>query len=254
MEKDIFNYIGEWFSHKSVTPSSSARNESEVCDKVLNLLKERSKSMDFRKCRLKLYVNTNDCSIDADMLKAYISQEKGYAFRNIEVLKGVASENDRIEIMQNIAMVLETREKAVIEEIEKGTLIGERIELDSEEINSLPDQRYNIGLGTAPNIGGMPRINQIAVDDNNKSADIYINKNKYVSRTHAHIIYDPDAGFVLYAEKKGTASLGKRTRIIRKTNNGEIVINIDSINDGKPLKDGDVINLTNKVYLRYREN
>ena len=132
--------------------------------------------------------------------------------------------------------------------VNSGSLLKDIYILSSEEIKSLPQKRYNIGIGaeTLTNNNRL-RINQIALDDNPNSP--YFAYNRYASRAHAHIEYSEEHGFLLYAEHGGTTLGGKRTRIYRT--NAEIKLENPLIPE--PLHDGDVIELTKKIKLLFSE-
>ena len=89
------------------------------------------------------------------------------------------------------------------------------------------------------------RKNHIVINDDPN--DLAFVKNKYVSRSHAHIDYDEDYGFRLFVEQNGTAMAGKRTRIIR----GDKVLELNNTLVPEPLIDGDIIELSKNVLLLF---
>ena len=74
--------------------------------------------------------------------------------------------------------------------------------------------------------------------------------NKYVRSAHAHITYQKKEGFLLWADRDGTAAFGSRTRIYRK---GEQTP-IDLTNENVPqlLCDDDKIELGKHVILLFK--
>ena len=128
-----------------------------------------------------------------------------------------------------------------------GSIIKNEYILSSDEMRQKKIQAYNIGAGEFPQIPSGYRQNHIAIDDNPNSP--MIEKNKYVSRMHAHIGYSDKFGFYLQVERDGTRLMGKRTRIFR----GEQIIEMENLTVKEPLQDGDLIELGKAVVLRYVE-
>lgn len=128
-----------------------------------------------------------------------------------------------------------------------GSLIKNEYILSSDEMRQKKIQAYNIGAGEYPKIHSGYRQNHIAIDDNPNSP--MIEKNKFVSRMHAHIGYSDKFGFYLQVERDGTRLMGKRTRIFR----GEQIIEMENLAVKEPLQDGDLIELGKAVRLRYVE-
>lgn len=126
-----------------------------------------------------------------------------------------------------------------------GSLLKEEYVLSSDEMKAKRISAYNIGAGEFPQVPTGYRENHIAIDDNPNSP--MIEKNKYVSRMHAHIGYSDNFGFYLQVERDGTRLMGKRTRIFR----GEQKIELDNPQIKEPLQDGDLIELGKAVVLRY---
>jgi pSer/pThr/pTyr-binding forkhead associated (FHA) protein len=130
----------------------------------------------------------------------------------------------------------------------RGSIIGECVCIDSEEIKTLPNQRYNIGIGKQPFMSdGTHRDNHIAIDDDQSSVEF--DKNKYVSRAHAHISYSEEHGFMLQVEQGGTQLAQKRTHIYR----GGEKIALNNTLIPEPLQDGDYIVLSKNVHLLYKK-
>lgn len=126
-----------------------------------------------------------------------------------------------------------------------GSLLQEQYLLSSDDMKKKMLIFYNIGSGQFPQIPTGYRENHIAIDDNPNSP--MVDKNKYVSRMHAHIGFSEKFGFYLQVEKDGTRLMGKRTRIFR----GEEKIECDNPQAKIPLQTGDLIELGKAVVLRY---
>lgn len=128
-----------------------------------------------------------------------------------------------------------------------GSLLKEEYILSSDEMKEKRISAYNIGAGEFPQVPTGYRQNHIAIDDNPTGP--MIEKNKFVSRMHAHIGYSDNFGFYLQVERDGTRLMGKRTRIFR----GEEKIEMDNPQAKEPLQDGDLIELGKAVVLRYTQ-
>lgn len=108
-----------------------------------------------------------------------------------------------------------------------------------------PGKSYNIGVGSMALLdNGALRRNDIAVDDNVRSQEY--ERNKYVSRNHAHIEY-VNEHFVLYVDKGGLRSAGKRTAVAR----GENTFPLEDTLIPFPLEDGDMIVLSKAVRILF---
>ncbi|MCR4665218.1 MAG: hypothetical protein K5660_07620 [Paludibacteraceae bacterium] len=128
-----------------------------------------------------------------------------------------------------------------------GSLLQEQYLLSSNDMKKKMLTSYNIGSGQFPRIPTGYRENHIAIDDNPNSP--MAEKNKYVSRMHAHIGFSEKFGFYFQVEKDGTRLMGKRTRIFR----GEEKIECDNPQAKIPLQTGDLIELGKAVVLRYMQ-
>lgn len=124
-----------------------------------------------------------------------------------------------------------------------GSLKQNRYILHAQEVSRLPGGQCNIGAGNSCNIGGIMRTNHIAIDDAETSPEF--ERNKYVSRAHAHIKYDPRMGFILFADKRGLKISGKRTQVLT----GDVKKELTSTFMYHILHDGDIIILSKNVSL-----
>lgn len=151
-----------------------------------------------------------------------------------------------LQISENIPAVQKAPQRASISIYgSAGSLLKEQYTLSSDEMKEENISAYNIGAGEFPQIPSGYRHNHIAIDDNSQSP--MIEKNKYVSRKHAHIGFSESIGFYLQVELDGTRLLGKRTRIFR----GEQVIECDNPQAKIPLQNGDLLELGKAVVLKY---
>jgi pSer/pThr/pTyr-binding forkhead associated (FHA) protein len=110
----------------------------------------------------------------------------------------------------------------------KGDLVKKKYQLKAK-----PLAIYNIGRGENPQLAeGVFHKNQIAIVDDER---------KITSRQHACIVFDPQKGFCLKAQKGGASLLsGNSTLLFR---NGKKVKEFSNTKDLEPLQDGDQIKL-----------
>lgn len=187
-----------------------------------------------------------------------IHSQLGLAFASIRVAMGNPTKNDAVEIMDGCYLQLEENKtenvvpnrlitKAIISQVDGyGSLIGGSVEIDSESIKTLPSRKYNIGIGKEPMIDSrIRRVNHIAIDDNEYAEQF--ERNKYVSRTHAHISFSEQHGFVLYVEN-GRTTNGHSTAVLR----GGKTYEVDNVIVPQQLQDGDYIMLSNRVQLLFK--
>lgn len=107
------------------------------------------------------------------------------------------------------------------------------------------DGKINIGREKrVQNADGFFRINNIAFPSTSTHES-----NKYVSRQHAHIQFDNDAGlFYLYADEGGIPP-GNKVKV--RTKNSESPIKLYSTQIGHALQDGDQIMLGESAILEF---
>lgn len=151
-----------------------------------------------------------------------------------------------MQVVENKPEKIDVHKKASISIFgSSGSLLKDEYILSSDEMREKSIPVYNIGVGECPQLPTGYRQNHIAIDNNPNSP--MIEKNKYVSRKHAHIGFSDEFGFYLQVELDGTRLVGKRTRIFR----GEKIIEMDNPQAKVTLQDGDLIELGKAVVLRY---
>ena len=189
-----------------------------------------------------------------EQLSSLLINELDGAFASINISSEVLPEGQCFsEIAPRIYLQVEKKEvntkKAVISVVsDNGSLLQPEYVLDSEMLLASSLRGYNIGAGKQHMVEGYGfRENHIIIDDDVNSPQY--EKNRYVSRAHARIIYSVEEGFLLYVERGGTRMAGKRTRIIR----GHDKIELDNVILPEPLQDGDIIELGKSVLLLFKE-
>lgn len=266
MSKDFFaklaDFINGIHSNEDAPLSNSIDKRGELVNAIVSSLKSNyfGSKISLKDYSLLLFIDDNlfYSSVRTDDFKesviTTINYELGIELGSFEISPGPIPENDVTNIME--CCYLRVRPNSSNTEISKaiiypvngnGAMCAEFVRLDSQKIQELPGQRYNIGAGTNPILAdNSRRENQIAIDDNPSCSEF--EKNKYVSRAHAHITYSKEYGFLLFAEHGGTRAAGKRTHIYR----GSEKIELNNIISPAQLKDGDYIVLSKYVHLLFK--
>lgn len=206
-----------------------------------------------------LIFKTYDTVEFRQQLQSAMVNECGITFESVECRMGKPAEELRctpvgksgrvmMQVLENKPEKIEVHQKASISIFgNSGSLLKDEYILSSDEMREKSVPVYNIGAGEFPQVPTGYRQNHIAIDDNPNSP--MVEKNKYVSRKHAHIGFSDEFGFYLQVEIDGTRLMGKRTRIFR----GEKIIEMDNPQAKEALQDGDLIELGKAVTLRYFE-
>lgn len=186
-----------------------------------------------------------------DSLVERLVMDCGYVFADVQVKEGMPpAELSSSKITDHVHMCL-LGGRAVIGKkarlsVMEGSLVEGDVILDSTAIANMPGKRMNIGIGKSMRLqSGVVRINHIAVDDNPEGRDF--DKNKYVSRAHAHITYNKNEGFILTVEPGGTPVGQHRTMVYRNA----IENRMDIPGMTMPLENGDQIILSRNVTLLF---
>lgn len=235
-----------------------------------NVVSTLAKRIEFRNAmdgkKLVLWLDCDQLTFSAydnesyrqQMLSALVN-EKGFEFDQVAFSLGKPApelhatqigDNDLeyLQVVENEKVPEPVSCKAVISIFgEAGSLVQDKYILSPEDMKEKMIPCYNIGAGKFPKIPTGYRENHIAIDDNPDSP--MVEKNKFVSRMHAHIGFSDKFGFYFQVEKDGTRLLGKRTRIFR----GEEKIECETPEAKIPLQDGDLIELGKAVVLRYKQ-
>ena len=178
-------------------------------------------------------INESDCNFGKIKLGNQLPENHHYKKLVRDVYYDVESQQTETVCDENI-------KRARITAIQ-GSMKTAEVTLDSQEIASLKDARYNIGAMSQPY---PTRTNHIAIDETDDSQAQY---NKYASREHAHIAYNEAHGFLLFADRGGVRENRMRTHIVRCNE----WIEVEGTLLPKVLKDGDLIVLSRNVHLLF---
>lgn len=214
--------------------------------------------------RLVVWFDTDNITYNAYVgfeldLKEYWAVERGYVFEEVVLKQGNPKHDGRkvnvniegldIYLQEKIASIVKGPivKKASISIFgRKGSMLQDTYELSNEVLEKEHRKFYNIGRGEYPDMEGAGyRQNHIAIDDKNN-----LERNRFVSRTHARIGFSDNIGFYLQVEYGGSRLSGNRTRIFRGE---EKTIEVENTDVKEPLYDGDLIELGKAVVLQFVE-
>lgn len=255
-----------------VPPKEEPKTLDDKESLLRNVVSTLAKRIEFRNAmkgkKLVLWLDCDRLTFSAYDNDSYRQQmlstllnEKGFEFDQVAFNLGKpASELHATKIGDNDLEYLQVIEeekapeqvscKAVISVFgEAGSLVEDKYIISVEDMKEKMITFYNIGAGKFPKIPTGYRENHIAIDDNPGSP--MMEKNKFVSRTHARIGFSDKLGFYLQVEKDGSRLMGKRTRIFRS--GVEKPIECENPEAKIPLQDGDLIELGKAVVLRYKQ-
>lgn len=242
-------------------------NKEQLIDSVMNALKKFIEEKESTKMkRLVVWLDTDELTFKKYDLESYrkrmmraIVNESGYLFNSVVFAIGHPDESLRctsisdngkefIQIVDNDPSKPKVARKAEITIFaNNGSMKQEKYIISPEDMKERIITYYNIGSGEFPELPSGVRQNHIVIDDDPNSP--MVEKNKYVSRMHAHIGFSEQFGFYLQVEIDGTRMMGKRTRIIRN----EKKIEVDNPQAKVSLHNADLIELGKAVVLRYIE-
>jgi len=233
--------------------------------RVLSDLLEDARDIDRK--QLLIWIDTDQLTFDTYDSDAYrarledaLANECGFCFSQIQMTCGSPASDAKATPIGDsgkvFVQVITPHEKpqqisrqATVSILgDNGSLLQPEYVLSSEEMRQANIAAYNIGAGRSPKVPTGYRVNHIAIDDD--PASPMVDRNKFVSRMHAHIGFSDQFGFYLQVEKDGTRLMGKRTRIFR----GDEKIECDNPQAKVPLRSGDQIELGKAVVLNFIEN
>lgn len=256
---------GETVSSENTFPNDNSINKKgKLLTAIITAFKSNylGQQVSFNNKSLTIWVQDNlfyNSIIDSNFkseLATSLNVELGFTFGAVEI----SSDNipDGLELtkvfpnvflqISDISSVQKVKSAKIYPVNGNGSTLDAVYVLDSQEIQKMPNARYNIGVGRHPIMSdNSHRENYIAIDDNPNSPEF--NKNQYVSRAHAYISFSDEHGFLLHVEQGGTRAAQKRTHIHR----GGDKIELNNVLIPEPLKSGDYIVLSKYVHLLFQE-
>lgn len=259
----IWNRIADFLEGKSLANASDGIGMHEhLFDALLRYYGPHFRGIEISKEKfsLTLWIKDNAlfCSVGYDenfkgQITALVQENLGIMLSRVHIVEGTPSEGvvsdvitDGVEARIEMLGGLSTTKARITVLPGRGSLVKDEYLLDSNESTLKNGQFYNIGVGESPMLAdGSYRINHIAIDDDITSSQY--ERNRYVSRAHAHIGYATYGKFLLFVEYGGTRMAQKRTRILR----GSKVIEMNDIKMPEPLENGDLIELGKSVVLLF---
>lgn len=277
--------LGDWFNKISaklgekLQDNSNAKGSADASVKEVTKIENKKVLQQSIVCTLKRVVENKDSLVgkqlviwlDCDQITfdnyntdsfrlqilSALSNECGFNFDNVSFSIGKpskklratiigANELEYLQVLNTKSTTDTNRCKAKITIFgNAGSLIEKQYILSPYNMKKKNITYYNIGAGQFSQTQSGYRENHIAIDDNPLSPEV--EKNKYVSRSHAHIGFSDKLGFYFQVEKDGTRLMGKRTRIFREDEKIECDDPLVKI----PLQSGDLIELGKAVVLKY---
>ena len=227
--------------------------EANLQEQIAGTLKKLYKGKNVSLSDYSLFIGITDTNVYNSLINSdfsadfqeFVSNDYGYALRKVEIVdyikKGWTKVDEDVFIYIFGCNQTAPITKSIYAEISiyknTGSLLEKAYRLSSNE-----NKIYFIGRGDEK------RENDIIIE--NSPTSHFLEMNKYVRSAHAHITYQKKEGFLLWADRDGTAAFGSRTRIYRK---GEQTP-IDLTNENVPqlLCDDDKIELGKHVILLFK--
>lgn len=227
--------------------------EASLKEKIAKILNRLYSGQDVIFSDTKLLIGVPDTNVlnsltnigFAATFQVFVSDNYGFNFHEVELVNHIEDGWTLVDEQYNIRFIVINQANHIRNCIhgeisiykERGSLSEKIYYLEAKE-----QSPYYIGRG------GDKRENDIVVE--NTPTSKYWEMNKYVRSAHAHITYQESDGFLLWADRDGTAAFGSRTRIIRKGEQNPI----DLTNEYAPqiLNDSDIIELGKHVRLLFK--
>lgn len=226
--------------------------EANLQEQIVGTLKKLYKGKNVSLSDHILFIGITDTNeynslINSDFasdFQEFVSNDCGYDLRKVEIVDYIKNGWTRIDDDVFIYIFDSNQTDPIVNNVYAEISIYKNTGSLLEKVYRLPSNengKYFIGRGDEK------RENDIIIE--NSPTSEFWEFNKYVRSAHAHITYQKKEGFLLWADRDGTAAFGSRTRIYRK---GEQTP-IDVTNENVPqlLCDGDKIELGKHVVLLF---
>lgn len=236
---------------------SKANNsiDFEAClqENVAEILKKLYSGQNNNLSETNLLIGVNDINVYNSLTNSgfattfheFVSNNFGYDFHQVELVNYTRENWTLVDEQSGIRVFVSNQENHISDSIHGEVSIYKESGSLSKEVYHLEsDEKYVYYIGR----GDEKRENDIIIE--NSSTSQYWDMNKYVRSAHAHITYQKNCGFLLWADRDGTAAFGSRTRIIRRGEQSPI----DLTNEHVPqlLNDCDIIELGKHVKLLFK--
>lgn len=233
--------------------NNSISFEASLQEKVAEILNKLYSGQNINLSDASLLIGVDDTNVYNSLTNSgfattfheYVCNNYGYEFREVELVNYTRENWTLVEEQSNIRFFVNNQENHISNSIHGEISIYKEFGSLSKEVYHIEsDEKYVYLIGR----GEEKRENDIIIE--NSPTSQYWDMNKYVRSAHAHITYRKNYGFLLWADRDGTAAFGSRTRIIRKREQSPI----DLTNEHVPqlLNDGDIIELGKHVKLLFK--
>lgn len=226
--------------------------EADLQEKIVEVLKKLYKGQDVVLSDFILFIGISDTNVYNSLINSsfatdiqeFLSNNCGYVFHKVEIVSYIKEGWTKINEDVSVYIFLNNQTTSVGECVNAEISIYKSTGSLSKAVYHLSDKESTYFIGR----GDEKRENDIVIE--NSPSSQFWEKNKYVRSAHAHITYQKKEGFLLWADRDGTAAFGSRTRICRKGE--QIPIDITNENVPQLLCDDDKIELGKHVKLLFK--
>lgn len=226
--------------------------EADLQKKIVRVLKKLYEGQDVVLSDFILFIGISDTNIYNSLINSsfttdiqeFLSNNCGFVFHNVEIVSYIKEGWTRINENVSVYIFLNNQTTSV------GGCVNAEISI-YKGTGSLSKAIYHLSANESTYFigrGDEKRENDIVIESSPSSQ--FWEMNKYVRSAHAHITYQKNEGFLLWADRDGTAAFGSRTRICRKGE--QTPIDITNENVPQLLCDDDKIELGKHVKLLFK--
>lgn len=226
--------------------------EADLQKKIVRVLKKLYEGQDVVLSDFILFIGISDTNIYNSLINSsfttdiqeFLSNNCGFVFHNVEIVSYIKEGWTRINENVSVYIFLNNQTTSV------GGCVNAEISI-YKGTGSLSKAIYHLSANESTYFigrGDEKRENDIVIESSPSSQ--FWEMNKYVRSAHAHITYQKNEGFLLWADRDGTAAFGSRTRICRKGE--QTPIDITNENVPQLLCDDDKIKLGKHVKLLFK--
>ena len=196
-KEELLRVVRNWFADYSDAVGQSIGNQIVIWLDTDQLTFQLYNTDEYKQRMLAALMN--ECDLRPDTISFRI----GVPAEELRCTPVGKSKKMFLQVVDDRPVQAVATKKAVISIFgNAGSLLKEEYVLSSDEMKTKRISVYNIGAGEFPQVPTGYRENHIAIDNTPNSP--MVEKNKFVSRMHAHIGYSETVGFYLQAELDGT--------------------------------------------------